>query len=66
MEINKDFEEFFESLNKNEVQYLVVGGYAYAVYAGPRYTKALDIWALPVIDSRKKQDKLDAYKLQQI
>lgn len=53
MEINKDFEEFFGSLNKNKVQYLVVRGYAYAVYVEPRYTKDLDIWVLPTIDNGK-------------
>ena len=47
MQVNQDFEEFFESLNNNGVQYLVVGGYAYAIYAEPRYTKDLDIWVLP-------------------
>jgi len=26
--INKDFKEFIELLNKNDVKYLVVGGYA--------------------------------------
>lgn len=44
MKISKDFEEFFELLNDNEVHYLVVGGYAYAVHAEPRYTKDLDIF----------------------
>jgi hypothetical protein len=44
MKVSKDFEEFFESLNKNEVNYLVVGGYAYAIHAEPRFTKDLDIF----------------------
>jgi len=39
-----DFEEFLELLNKNEVRYLVVGGYAFAVHAYPRFTNDLDIW----------------------
>ena len=39
-----DFEEFFALLNKNEVRYLVVGGYAFAVHAFPRFTNDLDIW----------------------
>lgn len=46
MEPQKDFEEFFELLNQNKVQYLMVGGYAYAIYAEPRYTKDLDIYYL--------------------
>jgi len=42
--INKDFKEFIELLNKNNVKYLVVGGYALAFHGYPRYTKDLDIW----------------------
>ncbi len=42
--ISKDFREFIELLNANEVRYLVVGGYAVAVHGYPRYTKDLDIW----------------------
>lgn len=44
MILNKDFKEFFESLNKNDVRYLVVGGYAVAFHGHPRYTKDVDIW----------------------
>jgi hypothetical protein len=44
MDPNKDFEELFELLNRNEVRYLLVGGYAYAIYANPRYTKDVDIF----------------------
>ena len=31
MKISKDYEEFFELLNKHEVNYVVVGGYAYRI-----------------------------------
>jgi hypothetical protein len=34
--------EFIESLNKNNVQYLVIGGYAIAFHGHPRYTKDID------------------------
>lgn len=44
MNPNKDFEELFELLNRNNVRYLLVGGYAYAIYATPRYTKDIDIF----------------------
>ncbi|MCK4796331.1 MAG: hypothetical protein KAT05_03060 [Spirochaetes bacterium] len=43
MVINKDFKEFIQLLNKNKVRYLIVGGYAVALYGYPRYTKDLDI-----------------------
>ncbi len=42
--LTKDFKEFIESLNKNRVRYLVVGGYAVAFHGHPRYTKDLDVW----------------------
>ena len=42
--LNQDFREFIQSLNDNQVRYLVVGGYAVALHGYPRYTKDLDIW----------------------
>lgn len=42
--LNQDFKEFIELLNANDARYLVVGGYAVALYGYPRYTKDLDIW----------------------
>ena len=44
MEVPRDFEEFFEVLNTNNVDYLVVGGYAFAIHAKPRFTEDLDIF----------------------
>jgi hypothetical protein len=44
MELNQDFREFFESLNRNEVRYLIVGGYAVGYHGHPRYTKDIDVW----------------------
>ena len=44
--MNKDFKEFIELLNANNVQYLIVGGYAVGIHGYPRYTKDLDIWIL--------------------
>jgi hypothetical protein len=41
---NQDFKEFIESLNANQVRYMVVGGYAVALHGHPRYTKDLDVW----------------------
>lgn len=42
--LNQDFKEFIQLLNDNQVKYLVIGGYAVAVYGHPRYTKDIDIW----------------------
>ena len=44
LELSLDFKEFFESLNKNDVRYLVVGAYAVAFHGHPRYTKDIDVW----------------------
>ena len=44
--LNKDFKEFIELLDSNDVKYLVVGGYALAIHGHPRYTKDIDIWVL--------------------
>lgn len=42
--LNRDFIEFIQSLNDNQVHYLVVGGYAVAFHGNPRYTKDIDVW----------------------
>ena len=42
--LNQDFREFIQSLNDNQVRYLVVGDYAVALHGHPRYTKDIDIW----------------------
>ena len=39
----KDFEDLLKSFNKHKVKYCVVGAYALALYAAPRYTKDMDI-----------------------
>jgi len=44
MALFQDFKEFIESLNENDVHYLIVGGYAVAFHGHPRYTKDLDVW----------------------
>ena len=42
--LNQDFREFIQSLNDNQVRYLVVGGYAVAIHSYPRSTKDIDMW----------------------
>lgn len=42
--LNQDFKEFIQSLNDNNVRYLVVGGYAVALHGYPCYTKDMDVW----------------------
>jgi predicted nucleotidyltransferase len=44
MTLAQDFEDFIKLLNKHQVDYLVVGGYALAFHGKPRHTGDLDIW----------------------
>ncbi len=44
MTLAQDFEEFVQLLNKHQVDYMVVGGYALAFHGKPRHTGDLDIW----------------------
>lgn len=44
MELNKDFEEFFELLNKHKVTYIIVGGYAVTFHGYPRFTGDIDLF----------------------
>lgn len=52
--LNQDFKEFFELLNANQVQYLVVGGYAIAIHGHPRYTKDIDVWVAMTPENAEK------------
>ncbi|MGA1865418.1 MAG: nucleotidyl transferase AbiEii/AbiGii toxin family protein [bacterium] len=47
MRIEKDYEELLELFNKHRVKYCIVGSYALAFHAKPRYTKDLDILIEP-------------------
>ncbi len=44
MVLNKHFREFIELLEKNDVSFLVVGGYAVGFHGFPRYTGDLDVF----------------------
>ena len=44
MILEKDFEDFVKLLNKYNVAYMIVGGYALALHGKPRHTGDLDIW----------------------
>jgi len=61
MKPSRDFEEFFELLNRNKTRYLLVGAYAFAVYAEPRYTKDIDIFYERSPDNADKMLKTIQY-----
>jgi hypothetical protein len=44
MKKSQDFKEFIKLLHDHKVQYLIVGGYAFAIHAEPRFTKDLDVF----------------------
>lgn len=39
-----DFKEFLKLLSENEVEYLLIGGYAVGYYGYPRATNDIDVW----------------------
>jgi hypothetical protein len=60
--LNEDFKEFVALLNSNQVEYLIVGGYALAAYGHPRYTGDLDFWiGTDVINARRVLSALDQF-----
>ena len=52
--IEKDYEELLSLFNKHKVKYCIVGAFAIAFYAVPRYTKDMDLFAEPsVLNARR-------------
>ena len=54
MRVEKDFKEFIALLNKHGVKYLVIGGFAFAFYAKPRFTKDIDFFVEASEENSKK------------
>jgi hypothetical protein len=50
----RDFLDFIDLLNKNKVEYMIVGGYAVGLHGYPRYTGDLDIWIRISEDNAQK------------
>jgi hypothetical protein len=46
-EIHDFYEEFLTSLNSNQVEYLIFGGFAVNMYGFSRVTEDLDVWINP-------------------
>jgi hypothetical protein len=44
IELPLDFKEFLQLLNDHEVDYLLIGGFAVALYGYPRPTDDIDVW----------------------
>jgi hypothetical protein len=54
MRVEKDYEDLLRLFNKNKVRYCIIGAYAVAFYARPRYTKDIDILIEPDIRNGEK------------
>lgn len=52
--VEKDFEELLQLFNKYKVRYCVVGAFAVAFHAVPRYTKDLDILVDPSLENAER------------
>lgn len=44
IQLPPDFKEFLQLLNEQQVEYLLVGGYAVTYYGYPRTTDNIDFW----------------------
>ncbi len=54
MEIQQDFRELLELLNRHEVDFIIVGGYALAYHGAPRFTGDLDLLVRSDRDNAEK------------
>lgn len=54
MKTEKDYEEFLELLNKHDIRYCIIGAFALAFHARPRYTKDMDILVEATTDNAKR------------
>ena len=52
--MTKDFEELFACLTARNARALVIGGYAVAFHAKPRFTKDIDIFVDPDADNIRR------------
>ena len=58
MPLSPDFKDFLELLNRLEVRYMVIGGWAVGLHGWPRATKDLDLWV--AIDSANAEKIIQA------
>lgn len=54
LKLNKEFLTFIRLLNENQVEYILIGGYAVNFHGYARPTGDLDIWVNPTDGNRKK------------
>jgi len=54
---NQDFQDFIQSLKVNEVEYILVGGYAVILHGYIRSTADMDVWVHKTKDNYQKLKK---------
>lgn len=54
MAANPDFSDLFSTFAAHDVRFLVVGAYAVAYHARPRFTQDLDLWTDPAPDNAER------------
>ncbi len=54
MEIQPDFKELFALLNQNQVEYIVVGAFAFDFHGSPHFSGDIDIYVLPTPDTARR------------
>ena len=54
MKVEKDYEDLLKLFNKFKVRYCIVGAFAVAFHAKPRYTKDMDILVDPELENGKR------------
>ena len=52
--VPRDFKEFLQLLNSQNVEYLVLGGFAVGYYGYPRATGDIDIWIASSRDNAER------------
>lgn len=60
--LDDDILNLWRTLNKNNVQYIMVGGFATTIYGGSRITQDVDVWIKDTLQNRK-QLRLSLYEL---
>jgi hypothetical protein len=52
--VNQDFRDLLQVFEKENVKYLIIGGYAVIKHAEPRYTKDLDVWVSTDVENAER------------
>lgn len=55
--LDNDIINLWQTLNKNNVLYIMVGGFATTIYGGSRITQDVDLWIKDTLENRQKLRK---------